>query len=218
MLSLKSVIGLGAVIMILMVVLAIQQSRLEIAVTERDQAIQFSQAKDDSLVQLTTTLGQVTTRSEVQELTIRNLERLQADKELSWIKEIRGVNKKLNNVEQIMSTTLKAVATFKIGLQDTIIHLQPPDSSGIPSSIQAQFFDNENEWFGIRGYILPDTLVVIPEVYVPLNSIVYWERKKGFLGLRWFGRKEWFKQTTTPNPYVTITQDKLIRVSKRKPK
>lgn len=203
------------------------QLRLEIALTERDQAIQYSLSKDDTLEYLTTKLGQVTSRSRVQDLTIRNLERLQADKELRWLKHIEGINKRMNNVEQIMTTTARVVGSFNIPLRDTSISLQ--DGTGLTSG---RIFDNKYEWFHLKGIILEDSLLVTPDVPVPLQSVLYWQRelwpkirtKKGtegekdkFIGLR-IGKKEWFKQTTSINPYVRITEDKLIRVSKRKPK
>lgn len=210
--NLKVILIAGTVIVILSGALAIQQVRLERTIEERDQAISYSLSKDDSLEYMTTKLGQVTSRSIVQDLTIRNLQKLVTDRDLAWIKEIKGINKRMNNVEQIASTTARAVATFKIPLGDTTIFSL--------DSLQQKFktFDNQNKWIRLRGLILSDTVVVKPEVSVPLQSVVYWERQKGFLGLRWFGKKEWFQQTKSDNPYVTITEDELIRVSKRKPK
>lgn len=197
-------------------IIGIQQRALEKARTEREQAIQFSNSKSDSLEYLETKLGQASAKSDVLDLTIRNLRQLQQDKDLAWIKQIEGINKRMNNVEQIVSTTARAVGTFRIGLKDTVINIVPVDSAAAPNSVRSLAFDNHNKWFRLKGFIMPDTLVVTPEIYVPLQSVVYWERKR-FLGLK-IGRKDWFKQTTSPNPYVKITEDKLIRVSKHKPK
>src|SRR5690606_2869448 len=200
-------------IFVLIGLLAWRQTAYERAKTELDQAIQYNLAKDDTLEYMTTKLGQVTSRSRVQELTIRNLERLQADKELKWLKYIEGINKRMNNVEQIMTTTARVVGNFSIPLRDTIIFLQDGTE---PTS--GRIFDNKYEWFHLKGIILEDSLLVTPDVPVPLQSVLYWQRelwpkiriKKGaegekdkFIGLR-IGKKEWFKQTTSVNPYVRI--------------
>src|SRR5690606_13403794 len=112
MLNTKIITIAGGVIFVLIGLLAWRQTAYERAKTELDQAIQYNLAKDDTLEYMTTKLGQVTSRSRVQELTIRNLERLQADKELKWLKYIEGINKRMNNVEQIMTTTARVVGNF----------------------------------------------------------------------------------------------------------
>lgn len=206
-----------AIIIGLAGLLALAQARLQEAREERDQAIKYSISKDDSLVHMKTKLGQASARSEVLDLTVQNLKRLQSDKELAWIKEIEGIKKGLKNVEQIISTTATVASTFDVGLKDTTIYKPPAQGKLGVDSIFAKAFDNGNQWIRLKGYILPDTLVITPRVNVPLQSVVYWQRKKWIFGLR-LGKKEWFKQTTSLNPYVTITEDKLIRVSKHAPK
>lgn len=206
-------------ILVLGGLLAWKQTQLEIAQVEREQAVQYSLAKDDSLVIMKTTTGQLAARSNVLELTIRNLERLQADRDLQWLQTIEGINKRMNNIEEISTTTAHVVGTFKIPLQDTTIFIQDEDGE-----VFGHIFDNQYEWFRLRGITYLDTLIVTPEVPVPLQSVVYWERRQwpvifnGKLKGPRIGRKEWYKQTTSPNPYVTITEDKLIRVTKKKRK
>ena len=213
--NLKAISICIAAVLVLTGLLAIVQAKYERAVEERSQAIKYSLAKDDSLAYMKTKLGKESARSTVLDLTLRNLQRLQSQERLAWVKQIEGVNKRMNNVEQITSTTARAVATFKIGLKDTTVVIQT-DTTEIPKSFHALAFDNKDKWIRIRGYVMPDTLVAMPEVYVPLQSVVYWQRRK-FLGLK-IGKKDWFKQTTSPNPYVRITSDELIRVSKNIPK
>lgn len=189
-------------------------NKYQTAVQERDQVIQFSLAQGDSIHQMSTKLGQASARSRLQDLTVSNLRRLQHQKDLAWLKQIEGINKRMNNVEQISTTTARLMTTFSTGLRDTTVSV-PLDSGGVVRTIPARAFDNKNKWISLKGLVMPDTLIVTPIVNVPLQSVVYWQRKRS--RLLWFriGRKEWFKQTTSENPYVTITEDKLIQVSKK---
>lgn len=209
--NLKAILISTGLVLVLGSLLALQTHRLKTVKAERDQVIDYHNSKDVLVQQLTTKLGQASVRSEVLDLTVRNLQKLQSDKDLQWLKQIEGINKRMNNVEQVVSTTAQVVGNFKIGLRDTTIFQQ--DTSKILNSFHALAFDNHNQWISLRGYIMPDTLLVTPRVTVPLQSVVYWEREK-ILGLK-IGSKSWFKQTTSPNPYVTITEDKLIQVSKK---
>src|SRR5690554_3066904 len=204
MLSLSIIGSIIAAVMIVILFL-----KVENLIIERDQAIQYSLAKDDSIQYLQTKLGQAAAKSKVQDLTINNLRRLQEDKELAWIRQIEGVNRRLNNVEQISSTTAQAVGSFKMGLRDSIIYADEDVSKVNPISVS--FFSFEDNWANIKGYFADSAYISDLRIDLKLQSVVYWERKHRFLGIR-FGKKQWFQQTTTDNPYVTILDDQLIRV------
>jgi hypothetical protein len=199
------IIALVAVVGALGIVL----TKLERAQEERDQAVDFSNARQDSIAYLTTKTGQESAKTTVLDLTIRNLRRLQSDERIAWVRQFDGIKHDLRNLEQATRTTARLVAEFKIPMGDTTIIL--PDST----RVQAKTFDNHNEWFRLRGVVTADTLVATPEVTVPLESVLYWERPHKVLGVR-YGRKKWVNETTSPNPYVKITKSEIIRVGRKK--
>lgn len=203
------VIQVGVIVLTISA-LIVMGNLLGTAIEERDQAVSFTLAKDDTIQYLTTKNGQISAQTHVQELTIRNMRRLQSDERLSWIRNFEGINKRMSNLESATRTTAVAVANFKIPLGDTTIIM--PDST----KVHARTFDNHNEWYRIKGFVAGDTLVTTPEVTVPLESVIYLgKRTKKILFFR-VGPREVLSETTSPNPFVKITKSEVIRVTKRK--
>jgi hypothetical protein len=167
-------------------------------------------AVDDSLQTYKTERGQLVATVEVQDLTIKNLQKLQDDPRLSWIKEIDAVNKRLNNVEQISQYTAKVVGNFKIPLRDTTIFVND-------SSFKVRTFDNHDQWLRVSGVVTPDTVEVIPFVKVNIKSVLIWERERWpgkKFGLR-VGRKQYSSHGMTDNPYATITRMEVTDIVKK---
>lgn len=228
MINLKLIAGLGAVILLLSTLLAVSLSETSRVKSERDQAIQYTKSTQDTLVRRTTKLGQESVRSKSLGLSLNVLQQLREDDRIAWVKQFEGVHKRMNNLEQISSTTAIVSAEFKTGLKDTLIttnrFLSSVDSSSsLGTTFLARTFDNKDKWIHITGLIFPDTVIINATAEVVLQSVLYWERKKWpkikvgkkDFGPRW-GRKEWFKETTSPNTYITITKDELIQVGSKK--
>lgn len=182
--------------------------KLDTALGERDQAISFNNSKDDSLTHYISKYGQEVAKNHIQDLTVRNLRKMQHDERLSWISKFDGVNKRLNNVEQATRTTAHIVGSFHIPLADTVYkHVDG-------TLVKAKTFNNKDPWLNLSGVITGDSVLTKADVPVPLESIILWERKGKFLP-KVFGRKEYSTQTTSANPYVKITKHELTRFAKK---
>lgn len=175
---------------------------------EKENVILF--AKQDS-AKLTTyytnKLGEEVAKTQAIVLTSSDAKDLQNTEKLAFLSEFEGLNKRLNNLDVATRTTARLVAEFKIPLGDTTIIM--PDSS----RLKARNFDNHNEWIELKGTIFPDSVVIKPVVTVPLVSVDYWQRRK-ILFFR-IGKKDWFHETTSKNPYVHITKNEVTRIKKK---
>lgn len=201
---------MGALIIILCTVVTFAIKRSILNAKERDQAIAFNLATQDSLKTYKTERGQLVAAIEVQELTIRNLQRLEDDPRVSWIKEIEAVNKRLNNVEQVSQYTAKVVSNFKIPLRDTTIFIND-------STFKVRTFDNHDQWLRVSGVVTPDTVEVIPFVKVNIKSVLIWERERWpgkKFGLR-IGQKTYSTHAMTDNPYATITGMEITEIVRK---
>lgn len=212
--NLKMYAILGGTIVLLGLTLGFMWDKLQQVKTERNQAIEFSNARADSIDHFKNLWGRETARVSVLDLTVRNMRRLQSDERLAWVRQFESVNKRMNNLESATRTVAKAVGEFKIPIDTTARKdwTWLDDSTWLQPNVRT--FDNHNEWIRIRGTITADTVVVLADANVPIESVVLFERKK-VLGMR-IGRKQWFTETASPNPYVKITESTVIRVGKRK--
>jgi hypothetical protein len=200
---------MSAVIIALMGTLWIAKSQVDKLRNEKNQAIAYIKAGNDSTTYYRNAHGIEVAKNEVLDLTVRNAKDLQDDERLAWIRNFESVNKRLNNIEQASRTTMQIVGDFKIPLGDTTI-------VNIDSTItRARKFDNHNEWFRIKGIVTSDSIVTTPYIPVPLESVIVWERKHKFLGIR-FGKKQYSSETSSPNPYVHILKHEVIRIGKKK--
>lgn len=182
---------------------------LDNATTDRDQAIDLVKHKDDTVSYYQNKLDRETARSSVIELSARNASRLRDTRELEWLRQFEGVNKRLNNVEQASKVTARVVGNFKIPLGDTTIF------NFDNTMVKARKFDNKDKWLRNWGIVLPDTVVSHVTMDVPIESAIFWQRKHKFLGMR-FGKKLWTSEAASPNPYAHITENKIIRIGKKK--
>jgi hypothetical protein len=174
--------------------------------SDRDQALEFIRRDSIELSYYKSKYNTEIAKSERLTLSVYNAQKLINTERLAWIKQFNGVNKRLNNLENTTKTTAQLVANFKIPLSDTTI--VQPDST----VLRARKFNNNNKWIELNGIILPDTVNIQPVVNVPIQEVLYWQRKK-FLFLR-IGKKEYFSEVTSPNPYVKFTQHEVIRIKK----
>jgi hypothetical protein len=211
LLKTKLMIGMGAVIVALGTLLFLSEQRSQTRKVSWDQAVNFNLAATDSLKTYKTDKGKLVAVVETQELTIRNLQKMQDDPRVSWIKEIEAVNKRLNNVEQVSQFTAKVVANFKIPLRDTTILVND-------STFKVRTFDNHDEWLRVSGVVTPDTIEVIPFVKVNIKSVLLWERERWpgkKFGLK-IGKKNYTAHGTTDNPYATITAIEVTKIGRMK--
>src|SRR5687768_16421575 len=148
LLKTKLMIGMGALILIMATLLAFGYKRMVVLKTERNQAIKFDLARQDTIETYKNKLGITIARAEIQDLTVRNLRKLQDDECLFWIKQFETVNYRLNNVEQASRFTASTVGNFKIPLRDTTIIVND-------STFKVRTFDNHDQWLRVSGVVTP---------------------------------------------------------------
>jgi hypothetical protein len=219
--QIKIISILGAAVILLGVTVGLLIKRIDTVKTERDQAIEFNNARTDSVEYFKNAWGREAARVEVRDLTIRNMNRMHTDERLSWIRQFESVNKRMNNLESATRTVARVVGEWEVPITTPDTPRVVDDWSWVNDTTwlipDIRLFDNRDEWIRIQGTITADTVVVHADAKVPVESVVVWQRKK-FLGLlrMWPAGKEWFSETASPNPYVRITESTVVRVGKRK--
>jgi cell division protein FtsL len=197
---------------------------------EKNQLIDYNLTKSDSLKYYKSKDGQEVAVAPIIDLTTRNARALQTDERVGFVKKFKGVNKRLNNVEEASRTEAIAKGKFKMNIVGgkevsdwsgvVTGTVTPSDSSEFTFFVNEdaespRTFNNNDKWFNIKGTITKDSIEVIPYVPIPLEEVRIWERKHKLLGIR-FGRKIYTSQITSPNPYVKIISHEVIRIGKKK--
>lgn len=204
-------IKIGAALIGLLLVAAIYIVHLERSIdtlkTEKSDVTQFAKGPD-STTYYKNKHGQEVAKNEAQTLSYRDLVALRETDRLAWINGFENLNKRANNLEQAQRTFMTVMTNFKIPLRDTTI------VNADSSVTHARRFDNHNKWISLKGTIFPDTLDIDPIVSVPLNTVVYYQRKK-IIFFR-IGKKTYFTESTSDNPYVKITRSEVTRVEKKR--
>lgn len=215
----KLTLFLAVIVMILGTSLSFMVKRISTLKEERDQSLDYIKSKDDSITYYVNAYGRQTARLKTSELTNRNMKELMETRELEWVKQFKSVKKNANNLESASQVSAVATGEFLIPLNNISWTIDASDSNIVMRDTvhfcPPRHFDNHNEWFRIQGKVTTDSIVVTPMVPIKLESVVTWERKRKFLGIR-FGKKEYYSEISSPNPYVEITEVKVIRVGRKK--
>lgn len=215
----KLTLFLAVIVMILGMSLTFMAKRISTLKEERDQSLDYIKSKDDSITYYVNAYGRQTARLKTSELTNRNMKELMETRELEWVKQFKSVKKNAKNLESASQISAVATGLFSIPLSDMAIDVGVKDSNIVTIDTlhlcPTRHFDNHYEWFRIQGTVTADSIVVTPMVPIKLESVVVWERKRKFLGIR-CGKKEYYGESSSPNPYVTITENKIIRVGRKK--
>lgn len=208
----KLTLFLAVIVMILGISMSFMVKRISILKEERDQSLDYIKSKDDSITYYVNAYGRQTARLKTSELTNRNMKELMETRELEWVKQFKSVKKNAKNLESASQVSAVATGLFSIPLTVRDSNIVTIDTVHF---CPTRHFDNHNEWFRIQGKVTADSIVVTPMVPITLESVVVWERKRKFLGIR-FGKKVYFSEISSPNPYVNITDVKVIRVGRKK--
>lgn len=207
MMNFKMIVVVIAVMIIMAGTIALQRQRINTLSDERDQALNFAAGDPEQLTYYKNKAEQETARAQLLDLSLSNMRELIHDERLSFVKQFEGVNKRVSNVEQAQQTTAQVVREWKLPLRDTF--LLNIDSTLLPGKT----FNYRDSLNVISGTIIGNEINPKIEITVPLQGVVYWERKK-VLGLR-IGKKKWFSDISSTNPYARVTRHELIRIKKR---
>jgi hypothetical protein len=157
--------------------------------------------------------GRLVNQNKVLKLSARSAEQLSRSEELAWVRKYDGIKKDLRNLEQ--ATRLEATVGVSVvgpnSPPDSIIYsVGRVDSSRQGQTRKFEYLDSYNR---IRVVSWPDSTSVTGEISVPIEGVVFWQRKR-VLGLR-LGRKEYLSEFSSANPWVRITRHELISVRKK---
>lgn len=146
-------------------------------------------------------LGKEVAKNELLELDRKSFKALQ--EEFSYLhKEFDGVKKNLRNVEHVTQITAQIIDSLKLPTNDTTMVINN-------EIVNVKTFDYQDDYNRVSGIVMKDSTSVHLEIEVPLDGVVYWERK-------WFlGKKIYTTEMTSKNSKVHITKLESIRVTKR---
>lgn len=203
----------GLIVSIVLLVIAagiitFQRKTITRLATERAQAIKFATLDSARAVEYQNQYGHQVKRTEEVELSLRNARDLSNTERLAFLKELEGVKSNLRNLESAVRLQSMVTADLKLHLRDTTIILTPGDT------IHAHKFQYLDQYNSLRGITEGDTTMLVKaRISVPLDGAMFWERNK-ILGLR-IGRKKWYAEFTSPNPWVKIDASEYIKIEKR---
>ena len=190
-----------------------QAKRIDTLATERAQALLYAKTQKANATTYQNKYNRETVKTSVLDLSLYNAKELIDTERMGFISQFNGINKRLNNLVQATNTTALFVRSWKLPLRDTVLHSSPFGGRGVDSTIvKAQAFAYMDSLNTIRGIIYGNEIFPIVEIKVPIQRVDYWERKK-ILGLR-IGRKQWYSDVTSTNPFVKIIADDVIRIKK----
>ena len=154
----------------------------------------------------------VVTKNEAIQLESRTIKSLVEDGKLSQLKQLEGLNKRMNNLEFAYKITAKALDSVNIHLQDTSRWYV--DSKGDSVFFKATDFKYSDKWASFKAkQISPDSTTLTYSVTAPLTGAMYWKRKRPILWI--FSKKEFFGEVYCENPHVVIPELVNIKVSKK---
>jgi hypothetical protein len=194
-------------IAILSGVVVMQEKKISQLHTERSQALAFANVEKSNTIFYKNKFGRETAKTQILDLSLRNVRELRNSDRLKFIEQFEGINNRLNNLVEVSQSNARFVREFKLPLRDTF--LLNVDSTLLPAKV----FSYKDSLNNISGTIIGKEIKPHVEITVPLQGAMYWQRKK-VLGLR-IGRKKWFSDLTSTNPFVKIRSQEIIRISRK---
>lgn len=192
----------------LIFILVLQSGKIRRLTTEVSQAVKFATATSDSVTHYRNKAGIITARAQVLELSLGLTQDLVSSQRLAFVKQFEGVSKRLKNLEMATSTTAVLAASWRLHGRDTTISRAINGRDTLETVRFYSYSDSLNS-----AVLIGDSLSL--KIIVPIQSALFWQRPKKFLGIR-YGRKKWVSDVASTNPFVIIKQHEVIRVKKLK--
>jgi hypothetical protein len=166
------------------------------------QVVSYALSQRDSAIMYKNRYGQAVYQIQTQRLDQETMAKLRRDL-VDITSRFNGLNKKLNNVEQLSQVTLTAVGNLQGSVTDTVV---VRDSV----SVNAFQFAAQDKWFTVTGLVIPEQkkVEVTPSFTANVYAVSYWQRKR-ILGLR-IGKKEYKSEITSDNPYLKFSDYKVV--------
>jgi len=196
--------------------ITIEVLRRENAVLRQEKEQLVKAASDSGRIARTyiNLYGQAVSKNNVLELTHRNARAIQAQ-ELAFTRLFEGVKKNLKNLETAFRSQSEVLIKLKLKNSDTLI--VQPHADAPADTITATHFSYGDNYNIIQGLVLSDTTQLDGYIAVPIDGVNYWQRKHKFIFKNWrIGKKQYFSEMTSPNPWVHITQHEFINIGRKK--
>jgi len=157
-------------------------------------------------------LNNVISRNEAVTLENRTIRQMVKDGDLGELKQLEGLNKRMNNLEFVYKITARALDSVRIRLQDTTrLYV---DTNGDSVYYRSTSFKYSDKWTSFKGVqVSPDSLSLTYSVTAPMTGAMFWKRKHPILWV--FSKKEFFGEVYCENPHVVIPKLVNIKVSKK---
>jgi len=197
-------------IAILSGVVVMQEKKISQLHTEREQALAFANVEKSGTTFYKNKLGRETAKTQILDLSLCNARELRNSDRLNFISQFDGINNRLNNLVEVSQSNARFIRDFKLPLRDTfLLNVDSTNKTLLPAKV----FSYKDSLNNISGTIIGKEIKPHIEITVPLQGAMYWQRKK-ILGLR-IGRKKWFSDLTSTNPFVKIKSQEVIRISRK---
>ena len=157
--------------------------------------------------------GQMVTRNEAVSIENKTLKQIIKDGQFSQVKNLEGLNKRMNNLETLYQLSLTVQDSLRLKLQ---IELKKYIAeNGDTVLFQATNFKYSDKWSNFKAsQVTPDSADFIYTVSTgDVTGAFYWKRKHPILWV--FSKKEYWGEVTAENPHVAIPKLTNIRVGKK---
>ena len=122
----------------------------------------------------------------------------------SVVDELKNINVKLRKMTGYSTTATETVYKFHTEFKDSVIR----------DTIKIEKLEYKTEWVDLEVIKEGANAQVLLSTKDSLIQVVYWERSRRFLFIR-FGRKEYSQKIRTKNPHSTIVYSEFIIPRKR---
>lgn len=150
--------------------------------------------------------GAEVSKNETLQLSLDNAQELNKRNELGNLKQFQGLRKNIKNLEAVVQIKNTIIQDLRLKNYDSVIVI-------LADTIPVKKFSYSDEFNSIKGIVKDDTSELVVNVKVPIEGVVYWERKKKFWFIR-YGKKTYYSEFTSRNPWVTIENHETTIIKK----
>lgn len=167
--------------------------------------------KDKEIEYYKNVAGKEVAKKESVIMALDAFKKISKEQDLKFLEEFEGLKKSLRNLEAVTDINTQTVSELKGGLSDTTVVVD-----NVP--VESFTFDLQDEWVRNKGIVIPSLahIEIETSVEVPIQGVIYWERAKLFgWGPRWFTKKHYITELTSPNPHTKITKTNQLLIRRK---
>lgn len=207
----KIKIAIGVVALAAMIAVPILTRKLIEKSRQLNEVSTYIVNKDKEIEYYKNVAGKEVAKTDAAMMALDAFKKISHEQDLKFIEEFKGLKKSLKNLEAVTDINTQTVSNLKGGLNDTtvVVNNLPVDSFT---------FDIQDEWVRNKGIVIPSLAHIEIEttVEVPIQGVIYWERERLFgWGPRWFTKKHYITELTSPNPHTKITKSNQLLIRRK---